>query len=55
MVCMHDDENSQHNWASNLKWGTQKENLNYVGFIEYCKMRTGDNNPYRKGKKKEIK
>lgn len=27
-VCMHLDENSANNRASNLAWGTQKENLN---------------------------
>jgi hypothetical protein len=31
-VVMHDDEDSSNNVPSNLKWGTQKENLNYPGF-----------------------
>ncbi len=48
-VVMHDDEHSENNRESNLKWGSQKENLNYPGFLAYCKQRTGDNNPYRKG------
>lgn len=44
-VAMHLDENSRNNNARNLKWGTQKENLNAPGFIEYCKGRTGPNSP----------
>jgi len=38
-VCMHLDENSRNNAPSNLKWGTQKENLNAPGFLEYCRTR----------------
>lgn len=34
-VAMHDDENSRNNREDNLKWGTQKENLNYPGFLGY--------------------
>ena len=49
-VCMHLDENGFNNIPDNLKWGTQKENLNFPGFINYCKSRTGDNSPIRKGK-----
>lgn len=49
-VCMHDDENSANNRASNLVWGTQKQNLNAEGFIEYCKARTGDDSPWIKGR-----
>ena len=51
-VCMHIDENSRNNRPENLKWGTQKENLNAPGFIAYCRSRTGDNNPHIKGKLK---
>lgn len=36
-VVMHLDENGLNNRPSNLKWGTQKENLNAPGFIAYCK------------------
>ena len=50
MVCMHIDENSRNNRASNLKWGTQKENLNAPGFIAYCKSRTGKNSTHAKAK-----
>jgi hypothetical protein len=49
-VCMHLDENSANNRPSNLQWGTQKENLNAPGFLEYCKSRTGENSPYIKGR-----
>lgn len=49
-VCMHLDENARNNAPTNLQWGTQKENLNATGFLEYCRSRTGDNNPLIKGR-----
>ena len=52
-VCMHLDENAANNRTSNLKWGTQKENLNAPGFIEYCKSRTGENSPTAKHQRKK--
>lgn len=36
-VCMHLDENARNNKPTNLKWGTQKENLNAPGFVKYCR------------------
>lgn len=48
-VAMHLDEDSRNNKPGNLKWGTQKENLNAPGFLEYCRSRTGRNNPRIKG------
>lgn len=36
-VCMHLDENSRNNRPENLKWGTQKENLNAPGFRAYAR------------------
>jgi len=51
-VVIHLDENALNNRADNLKWGTQKENLNSPKFIEYCKSRTGENSPVIKGRKK---
>ena len=48
-ICLHKDENAANNQPDNLKWGTQKENLNCPKFIAYCKTRTGENNPYVKG------
>jgi len=54
-VCMHLDEDYRNNRPENLKWGTQKENLNAPKFIEYCKSRTGENSPWTKGmRKKQI-
>lgn len=53
-VVMHDDENSRNNKPGNLKWGTQKENLNYPGFIAHCKGRTGENSPVIKGRRKSA-
>jgi hypothetical protein len=49
-VVIHLDEDGLNNKPENLKWGTQKENLNMPKFIEYCKSRTGENNPYIKGR-----
>ena len=51
-VCMHLNEDTRDNRASNLAWGTQKENLNAPGFIAYCRKRVGDENPYVKGRKR---
>lgn len=53
-VCMHLDENSRNNVASNLTWGTQKENLNAPGFIDYCRGRTGENSPTAKARRKAL-
>jgi HNH endonuclease len=50
-VVLHLDENAENNRPENLRWGTQKENLNAAGFIEYCKGRTGVNSPHAKGVK----
>lgn len=35
-VAMHLDEDSRNNNESNLRWGSQKENLNAPGFIAKC-------------------
>ena len=48
-VVIHLDEDATNNRPENLKWGTQKENLNMPKFIEYCKSRTGKNSPSYKG------
>lgn len=47
--CMHLDENSKNNRPENLKWGTNRENLNFPGYLAYCRSRTGENSPRRKG------
>lgn len=44
-VCLHRDEDFKNNKPRNLKWGTQKENLNAPGFLAYCRTRTGSNSP----------
>lgn len=48
-VVIHLNEDAHDNRPENLRWGTQKENLNAPGFIAYCKRRTGDASPWRKG------
>ena len=49
-VVLHLNEDGTDNRPENLRWGTQKENLNMPKFIEYCKSRTGDDSPFRKGR-----
>lgn len=49
-ICIHIDENARNNAPTNLRWGTQKENLNCPGFIAYCKGRTGANSTHAKAK-----
>lgn len=51
-VCLHLNEDYRDNRPENLKWGTQKENFNSPGFLEYCRSRTGENSPVIKGKRK---
>jgi hypothetical protein len=36
-VVIHINENPHDNRPENLKWGTQKENLNYPRVVEYRK------------------
>ena len=50
-VVMHSDENAANNRASNLEWGTQKQNLNAEGFLAYCRGRTGENSPIAKARR----
>lgn len=54
-VVLHLDENALNNKPENLRWGTQKENLNMPKFIQYCKSRTGENSPVIKGMKRKLK
>lgn len=50
-VVLHLNEDALDNRPENLRWGTQKENLNAPGFLEYCRSRTGENSPYVKGRR----
>ncbi len=47
-VVLHLDENAHNNRPENLRWGTQKENLNMPGFVAFCRTRfsrgVGDRN-----------
>jgi hypothetical protein len=53
-VVIHIDEDATNNRIENLRWGTQKENLNMPKFLEYCKSRTGENSPRKKGMKAKL-
>lgn len=53
-VVIHINENSRDNRAENLKWGSQKENLNCDGFKAYCRARLGDNSPSAKARRKRL-
>jgi hypothetical protein len=53
-VVMHMDDDPGNNRPENLKWGTQKENLNAPQFIDYCKSRTGDNSTHEKAKRASV-
>ena len=53
-VVIHINEDATDNRPINLRWGTQKENLNMPKFLEYCKSRVGENSPATKGKQKKC-
>lgn len=53
-VVLHLDENALNNRPENLRWGTQKENLNMPKFIEYCKSRTGEKSPATKSFNRKL-
>ena len=49
-VVIHLDEDGLNNCADNLKWGTQKENMNAPMFLAYCRGRIGAGSPVIKGR-----
>ena len=49
---MHIDENAANNRPSNLRWRTQKENLNADGFLAYCRSRARENSPTTKARRR---
>ena len=51
-VVIHIDEDATNNRPDNLKWGTQKDNLNMPKIKKYHRSRTGENNPKIKGQRK---
>ena len=51
-VVIHLDEDAHNNRPENLRWGTQKENLNMPRFREYCRSRVGAASPTVKGRRK---
>ena len=53
-VCLHLDEDAKNNTPKNLKWGTQKENLNGPKFLAYCRARVGTKSPTIKARMKKI-
>tara|TARA_R110000764_G_scaffold225643_1_gene315206 strand:- start:6 stop:446 length:441 start_codon:yes stop_codon:yes gene_type:complete len=54
-IVIHIDEDATNNAPDNLRWGTQKENLNMPNFIKYCKGRVGSNSPTIKGRVEKAK
>ena len=54
-IVLHLNEDAMDNRPSNLRWGTQRENMNMPKFIEYCRSRTGENSPMAKWKKSQAK
>ena len=49
-LVLHGDDDPANNKPSNLKWGTSEENLNAQQFINYCRSRVGNRNPYLRGR-----
>ena len=52
-LALHENENAADNRASNIRWGTQVENLNMPNFIAYCESRTGADNPRVKSRRQQ--
>lgn len=53
-VVIHRDENGINNREGNLKWGTQRENLNMPKIKMYHRSRVGLSNPHYVGKMQPV-
>ncbi len=53
-VVIHLDEDGLNNRPENLKWGTQKENLNMPKIKAYHRSRTGENSAHAKHRKSKA-
>ena len=53
-VVIHLDEDGCNNRPDNLKWGTQKENLNAPGFLDYCRTRPRPWGPLHSRQQKDV-
>ncbi len=54
LFCLHLDEDPQNNRADNLKWGTQKENLNAPKYLAHCRTRFGEKSMHAIGRRKLL-
>lgn len=52
-ITMHLDEDPSNNTPSNLKWGTQSENLNMPKALEAMRKRTGENSCHAIGRRRK--
>lgn len=53
-VVIHIDEDAHNNRPENLKWGTQKENLNMPKIKEYHCSRVGEKSPVIVGRRRKM-
>ena len=53
-VVIHLDEDALNNAADNLRWGTQKENLNMPGFRAFCQSRVGEKSAWAKHRRGKV-
>jgi hypothetical protein len=53
-VVIHKDEDAHNNSPENLKWGTQKENLNMPKIKEYHRSRVGENSTHAVARRRKA-